>query len=194
MAVTLYQEGYDDNYFEVIGQLVFDTSALSSDGVMHSIIGNLVVADLNADLDITPNNFFGIRWRFDCRHDLTNYNGSYYKSALPKADLGSLCICSSGSVVEEIFLNYAVQGTRVYQTWDTYPAKPYPNDDLVATGSDGVQYIPLQTSQPTANIGDEFYAKFRYPNLLQQVVVNYTALGSVDTPDTVGITNFWILA
>ena len=194
MPVSLYETGYTNDYFQVVGQLQYTEGSIFEDGTFNTTVGNLVRADILADLGIVPSTFAGIRWRFDCRHDLTDYTGKYFKSALPKADLGIINVCSSGSCVSETYINYAVQGTQTFVTYDTYPENPYPNPDLFATGVAEVEYLLIQVNSPIPQIGDEIYVRFLYPELVKQFVLNYTILGAVETPDSVGATNFWMYA
>lgn len=190
MPTNIIQSSYNDTAYVAVGQIIYDVPTVSTTQPFHDLPAVEAIEDVSASYGVYPSGFASVRWRLDMKFNLSSYSGSLFRSALPKADLGTLCICSSGAVVEEIRLNYEVQATGVYCSYSNYPITPYPSADIIAhgTGVVDVMYSQGYTPDPTATIGDEFYLLLTRPDLLEQFVCNYyVKANSLDA--TVGITN-----
>jgi len=194
MPLQLVQAGSSSTALVAAGQIVYDVDTVKASQPYHDLVVRGCVADCEASLGFTIEGFSAIRWRLDLKHDISAYGGSFLKSAIDKAVLGTLCICSAGAVVEEIYLNYEVQASRIYASWGSYPSNPYPNSDLIYTGFDTVDVMLSQGSAaaPAMFQGDEIYLRLDYPELLLQMVVNYYILVDDVVGDSVGVTNLSI--
>lgn len=192
MPLQLVVPGYTEGFVLGVGQLQFDTELIADlGGRYNSVIPQIVQYDVQTSLGITIEQFASCLWRLDIKHDVTNYTGSTFYSALGKYNLGVLCICSSGAVVEEIYLNYEVQATGKYASYCTYPQNPYPNPNLIATDFAEVAYIvnAIPYNYGSESIGDEFYIRLQYPSLLSQFVCNYSIYYQFVEVDTIGASN-----